>query len=43
MKKFNKYVGLDVHKESIAAAVATAGDGEVRYFGEIPNQPGGHK
>ena len=39
MKEFNKYVGLDVHKESIAVAVAPAGAGEVRYFGEIPNTP----
>ena len=39
MKEFNKYVGLDVHKESIAVAVAPAGGGEVRYFGEIPNTP----
>jgi transposase len=35
MKQFNKYVGLDVHKETIAVAVAEAGKGEVRYVGEI--------
>lgn len=35
MKEFSKYVGLDVHKELIAIAVASAGSGEVRYFGEI--------
>jgi transposase len=39
VKDFNKYVGLDVHKETIAVAVAEAGGGEVRYFGEIANTP----
>jgi transposase len=33
-----RYVGLDVHAESIAVAVAEA-DGEVRALGEIPNRP----
>jgi transposase len=37
MKEFSKYVGLDVHKETIAVSVAEAGGGEVRYFGEIAN------
>ena len=31
MKEFSKYVGLDVHKETIAVAVAEAGGGEARY------------
>lgn len=31
------YVGLDVHKASIAVAVARAGRGEPEYLGEIPN------
>lgn len=31
------YVGLDVHKESISAAVAANGEEEVRYVGTIPN------
>ena len=31
-----KYVGLDVHKESIAVAVAEEGPAEVRYHGTIP-------
>lgn len=39
MKKFNKCVGLDVHKETIAVAIAEAGDGEVRFYGEIANTP----
>ena len=39
MKEFSKFVGLDVHKETIAVAVAEAGGGEVRYFGEIANTP----
>jgi transposase len=39
MKEFSKYVGLDVHKETIAVSVADANDGEVRYYGEIANTP----
>jgi transposase len=32
------YLGLDVHAENIAVAIAEAGrDGEVRNYGEIPN------
>jgi transposase len=37
MKQFSKYVGLDVHKETIAVAVAESDKGEVRYVGEIAN------
>jgi transposase len=36
MEKY-KYVGLDVHKETIAVSVAEADGGEVRYLGEVPN------
>jgi len=39
MKKFSKYVGLDVHQETIAVPVAEAEGGEVRYYGEIANTP----
>jgi len=33
------YVGLDVHKETIAVAIAEAGRDEPVYWGEIANQP----
>ena len=39
MKEFSKFVGLDVHKETIAVALAEASSGEVRYIGEIANTP----
>jgi transposase len=39
MKEFSKFVGLDVHKETIAVSVAEANGGEVRYVGEIGNTP----
>ncbi len=39
MKEFSKYVGLDVHKETIAVAVADASGGEARYVGEITHTP----
>jgi transposase len=35
-----KYVGLDVHAESIAVAVADSDGGEVRALGMIPNERG---
>lgn len=38
MKKMIKYVGLDVHKDSISISIADEGrNGEVRYYGEISN------
>jgi len=40
MKKATRYVGLDVHAETIAIAVAEPGrEGEVRSLGTIPNRP----
>ena len=39
MRDFSKYIGLDVHKETIAVSVAEANGGEVRYYGEIRNTP----
>jgi transposase len=40
MIKTVKYVGLDVHKNTIAVAVAEDGKrGEVREHGEIANTP----
>lgn len=38
MKKYNAYVGLDVHKETIAVAVARPGREEPFYRGEIRNE-----
>lgn len=38
MYKTTRYVGLDVHGETIAAAVAE-GRGEVRGLGQFPNRP----
>ena len=39
MKKFSKFIGMDVHKATIAVSVADANGGEVRYVGEIANTP----
>jgi transposase len=38
MKKDTRYVGLDVHAETIAVAVAETA-GEVQSLGTIPNRP----
>jgi|GEM_PF-2007767 len=41
MKTKNKYVGLDVHKDTMVVAVADGGrDGEVRLYGEISSDLG---
>jgi len=39
MSEGTTFVGLDVHKETIAVAVVTAGGGEPRSLGIIPNTP----
>jgi transposase len=39
MAVYSKYVGMDVHKETIAVSVADGTGGEPRYLGEIPNTP----
>jgi transposase len=39
MKEFIKYVGMDVHKETIAVSVAPSNAAEVRFVGEIANTP----
>jgi transposase len=36
-KYITKYVGMDVHKETIAVAIAKEGRSEPLYYGEIPN------
>lgn len=37
MNQFTKYVGMDVHKATIAVSVAEPNGGEIRYLGEIAN------
>ena len=40
MAKSITYIGLDVHKDTLAVALAEAGlRGEVREHGKIPNTP----
>ena len=41
MNESTVYVGLDVHKETIAVAVAHAGRGEPEYHGEVLHTPQG--
>jgi transposase len=38
-RAYGAYVGLDVHKETIAVAVAECGRGQPDYLGEIANTP----
>lgn len=38
-KSSNVYVGLDVHKDTIAVALAHEGRGEAVYYGEVPHTP----
>jgi len=35
MKEFSKYVGLDVHKDTIAVSIADAGRSKARHYGTI--------
>jgi hypothetical protein len=37
MNNYTKYVGMDVHKETIAIAIAKDGRGDPAYYGEIAN------
>ena len=37
--RYAQYVGLDVHKDTIAVALAAPGRGEPRYHGEIAHTP----
>jgi transposase len=37
MKDYTRFVGLDVHKDSILPAVAVVGRGDPQVFGRIPN------
>lgn len=40
MTNSTAFIGLDTHKETIAVAIAEEErSGEVRYFGQIPNEP----
>lgn len=39
MKEFSKYVGLDVHKATIAVSIADRAGEEPRFYGEIANTP----
>jgi len=38
-KRYALYVGLDVHEDSIAVALAWPRRGESQYLGEIANNP----
>lgn len=41
MTEVTKYIGLDIHKETVAVAIAEGERGsEVRYLGPIPNEGG---
>ena len=39
MEQFSKYVGLDVHKATIAVSIADAGRTKARFYGTIDNTP----
>ncbi|MDB3935465.1 hypothetical protein N9383_01945 [Granulosicoccus sp.] len=37
MKAFSKYVGLDVHKDTIAVSIEDTGRSKARFYGTIRN------
>lgn len=39
MTNYSVYVGLDVHKDTIAVAIAAAGRDKAMYWGEVANTP----
>ncbi len=39
MNQYIKFVGMDVHKDTIAVAIAKAGTREAIFYGEIENTP----
>ena len=39
MERYAAYIGLDVHKETIAIAIAKPGRGDAEYFKDISNKP----
>ncbi len=39
MLNYSKYIGMDVHKDTISVAIAQAGQEEPRFYGRIPNSP----
>ena len=40
---YTKFIGLNVHKNSIAVAIADSRRSEVRFYGNIPNTLDGHE
>jgi len=36
---YDAYMGLDIHNDTIAVAIAFAGRGKPEFLGEIPNDP----
>ncbi len=39
MTEFSKFVGLDIHQDTIAVAVSEASGGSARYYGKILYTP----
>ena len=37
VRQYGKYIGLDVHKDTIAVAIAPSDGSKPRYYGEIAN------